>query len=419
MQRIDALYDVPQYVAARLVRKIAANNFRLPTTERGRVASMPDDVIARIEQIVLAAYVEAGEDVGGDALREYLSQQALDSRRAMITNGELLSETDFRQRLGVTKRCLDEMLADGSVFAMEVDETQYFPAQLVEPSRIQKRLQAICRIIAPAPATSRLDFLKSPLGSLGDQIPFEMLDDDIDFKRVQTVAAAWAAEWSRTTVTMYQGEHDREPKELQPLYTATAEIDPRRPLWERASEALHTHGYEWPLGPYQNVREFTLFVERQTAGQPSAISEARVNISVDGEVIRTRVAAAPETTLRSKAVHAGKDMSLISLAKRVIANLKASTILLADIPQNMRSPSHESAAATDELVSTKQAAVILCVSRQHVVELINSGLLPLHHRGGKARFVRRVDVLAYKEKKHVEATVWLASQTEDKEPPGH
>ncbi|MDR5751354.1 MULTISPECIES: helix-turn-helix domain-containing protein [unclassified Caballeronia] len=418
MRRIDAEFDIPQFLASSLVRTIAASNFRVPESKREKFQKLPDDVIARVEAIVRHAYLEVGVAVGGDALRGYLRQQAFAARREMIANAELIPESDFRERLGITKRSLEKIVADGSVFAMEVDETQYFPSQLVDPSRNQKRLQAICRIIAPAPATSRLDFLTSPRGSLGDQIPLEMLDDDIDFKRLQTVAAAWAAEWSRTTVTMYEGEHDREPKELQPLYTAAAEIDPRRPLWERASEALYTHGYEWPLGPYRNVREFTLFVERQTAGQPSAISEARVNIAVDGEVIRIRIAAASGTTLGSKAFDAGKNMNLISLAKRVIANLKASAIRLADIPQNVRSPSHEGAAATDEVMSTKEAAVILCVSRQHVVKLINDRLLPLHHRVGKARFVRTVDVLAYKEKKLVEATVWLANQAEDKGLPG-
>ena len=139
MQRIDALYDVPQYVAARLVRKIAANNFRLPTTERGRVGSMPDEVIVRIEQIVLAAYVEAGEDLGGDALREYLSQQALDSRRAMIANGELLTPSDFRKRVGVTEKRLTLLLEDGSMFAVEVEEASYIPALLAVSAHNRRR----------------------------------------------------------------------------------------------------------------------------------------------------------------------------------------------------------------------------------------------------------------------------------------
>jgi hypothetical protein len=84
------------------VRKIAANNFRLPAADRSKFEKLPHEVIARIERIVLDAYLEAGEDVGGDIFREHLWQQALAARLGMVANGELISEADFRQRLGVT-----------------------------------------------------------------------------------------------------------------------------------------------------------------------------------------------------------------------------------------------------------------------------------------------------------------------------
>jgi hypothetical protein len=120
---------------------------------------------------------------------------------------------------------------------------------------------------------------------------------------------------------MYEGEHEAEPSNVEPLYTAVAEIDPRRPLWERASEALHVHGYEWPLGPYPEARQFTLFVERQTAGHSAPTPEACVQIVVDGEYIRARIVAAPDMTLKSETVPAGKPGSFIDTAKRVIAYL--------------------------------------------------------------------------------------------------
>jgi hypothetical protein len=167
MRNIDAEYDIPQFVAANLVRKIAANAFRLPSTDRVKFEKLPDRVIVRIERIVLAAYVDAGEEVGGDALQEHLWQQALDSRRAMIANGELLSETDFRQRLGVSELRLEILVLGGRVFAMLIDGVQYFPALLADPTRNLSRLQAICRIILPAPANSRLDFLASRHGMFG------------------------------------------------------------------------------------------------------------------------------------------------------------------------------------------------------------------------------------------------------------
>src|SRR5579864_6952258 len=230
-------------------------------------------------------------------LRERLAQQALESWCEMVASGELLPEADFKRCLGVSQKRLARMLADGSVFGIDVEGTTYFPALLSDVRLNRKRLQVICKIIVPAPPECRLDYLSSPRGSFGNRSPLQMLDDDNDFKRLRQAAAAWAAEYSRTAVKMYEGEHETEPTDVGPLYTAIAEIDPRRPLWDRASEALHAHGYEWPLGPYPCARKFTLFVERQTAGYSTPIPEACVQITTHGEFIRVRIIAAPGTSL--------------------------------------------------------------------------------------------------------------------------
>jgi hypothetical protein len=142
------------------------------------------------------------------------------------------------------------------------------------------------------------------------------------FKSLRRVAAAWAAEWSRTVVKMYAGEHQLEPSDVEPLYTAIAEIDPRKPIWTRASEALHVHGYEWPLGPYREARRFTLFVERQAVGDSTSIPEACVQILVVGELIRIRIVAAPGTALNSQTIATGKHKTFVDVAKQVIAYLR-------------------------------------------------------------------------------------------------
>ncbi|MGY6121553.1 hypothetical protein ACW9YQ_14495 (plasmid) [Paraburkholderia strydomiana] len=325
MRRIDAEYDLPQFLASSLVRKIAANKFRLPPTDRSRFQQLPDHVIVRIEEIVREAYIEAGEDFGGDLFREHLWQQALDARRAMIASGELLPPTEFRRRIGVTEKRLGQLLDDASVFAVEVDGVEYVPAVLADRSHNRRRLQAICRIMVPAPTLSRLDFLVSPNGSLGDRVPLGMLTDDRDFEVLQQTAAVWAAEWSRTSVKVYEGVHETKPINVSPLYTATAEVDPRAALWARASEALHAYGYHWPLGPYPNSRRLTLFIERKAAGDAALTPEACVQISVEGEDIRIRVVAASGTTLRTEAMRAGNHRSLIDIAKSVIAYLTNAT----------------------------------------------------------------------------------------------
>ena len=418
IRNIDKEFDIPQFVASMLIRKIAENRFRLPASERINFQRIPDAVIVRVEEIVREAYLEAGEDIDGEILRQHLQEQALRGRREMVSSGELVTLTDFRKRINTTEKRLARLIEDGSVFTIDVDNAQYIPALLADPTLNRRRLRGICRIIVPAPPPSRLDFLMSPSVNLGHRSPMQLLDDDHDFKRLQVAATEWAAGWSRTAVTVYEGEHETEPNNVEPIYTAMTEIDPRRPLWVRASEALHAHGYEWPVGPYPKVRSFTLFVARQTAGDSKSIPEASVQIVVDGEYFQIRINDAPGTTLQSEPIRASKRRTFIDIAKRVIASLKTSPSMLGTFLRDDDSGSLESAAAPDEIVSTLEAAAILFVSRPHVVKLIDEGLLSLHHRVGRRRFVRKADVLAYKERKRADAKAWLDSQTEDTDPPG-
>ncbi|ANB73664.1 hypothetical protein AYM40_15845 [Paraburkholderia phytofirmans OLGA172] len=321
MRRIDSEFDVPQFLASSLVRKIAANNFRLAATDRIKVGYLPDEVIARIQHIALESYLEAGEDIDEDILREDLWQQALTTRREMIASGELISEAEFRRRGGLTSQRLAALLSDDSVFTLEVDGVEYFPALLAVPVSQRRSVYVICRIIATAPSDARLDFLTSRRESLCDRSLLEVLKDEGGFETVSRKAAVWAAEWSRTSVKMYEGTHQTEPADIEPLYTAAADVDPRRPLWERASNALHLHGYQWPLGPYPDVRIFSLFVARQAAGDSTPIREACVQIHVDGERILIRIAAAVGTRLHSETLPRDQHESFIEIAKRIVGHL--------------------------------------------------------------------------------------------------
>ncbi|EIN00405.1 hypothetical protein WQE_15281 [Paraburkholderia hospita] len=191
-----------------------------------------------------------------------LREQALQAQREMVSDGTLILENEFRERLGVSKKRLAQMLEDGSIFAVNVENTVYYPSVLVDARYDRTRLQEICRIIVPG-GDSRLDLLTTRRESLGDKSPLEMLNDDGNYALLRRMAEAWAAEFSRTIVKLFDGTLEAEPSNVEATYTAMTEIDPRKPVWERASAALHEHGYEWPLGPYPEVRAFTAFVERE------------------------------------------------------------------------------------------------------------------------------------------------------------
>jgi len=73
------------------------------------------------------------------------------------------------------------------------------------------------------------------------------------------------------------------------------------------------------------------------------------------------------------------------------------------------SPHHGPVDASD-LIRTGEAAVLLGCSRQHVVDLCESGRLPFVRGGGSHRYVRRSDVLALVSRRPVreqEQSRWL------------
>lgn len=251
-------------------------------------------------------------------------QQASLARREMIATGDLITPADFRKQIGVSETQLEALIADGSVFIVAVDGDSYIPALLAHTAHNRERLQTICRIIFPAPPSSRLDFLESQDASLGERRPLDMLGNERDFKALRQAAAAWATEWSRTSVKIYEGVHETEPGDVPPIYTASAEIDPRRALWRRAFEALRAHGYEWPLGPYPEAPTFTIFVERQTAGYSTAIQEACIQVIAKDDYFSIRIKLQKDADADSQTVLAGKPGTVVDVARRIIAYLRRS-----------------------------------------------------------------------------------------------
>ena len=64
-------------------------------------------------------------------LRDILERQARASRRAMVESGELITESEFRRRLGRRAVNLEKELQAEQVFRVEVEHAMYFPALLV------------------------------------------------------------------------------------------------------------------------------------------------------------------------------------------------------------------------------------------------------------------------------------------------
>jgi hypothetical protein len=321
MRRIDAEFDIAQFLASSLVRKIAANGFRLAATDRSKYQTLPDHVIERIEEIVREAYLEAGEDVGGEILREHLWQQVLNAHRGMLASGELILEDEFLNRLCVTKQRLSSLLADGSIFKLEVDGAVYYPALLADTEHDLKRLAALCRILWPVEPMSRLGFFSTRRGSLGDLTPLEVMQTDAGYRRVREVAKAWAAEWSLTIVKIYVGEYLSHDAKLPVVCAGFAEIDPRRSIWQRAAEALQLGGNLRPGGPYPKAKTATVFVLQSTAGGPQDIFQMRLDIITKRGAAHTSVVSS-QPPLDLEPVLVGETDDVVTIVRKVVASVR-------------------------------------------------------------------------------------------------
>ncbi len=226
---------------------------------------------------------------GKVGFREHIRQQASKARREMVRNGTLLGAREFRALLGVDERRLASLVAAGSLFSIGVDEVQYFPAVLGDPTRDRTRLYSICRILVPAPSASRLDFLESRQGCLGDLSPLDALGDARLYRSVRGAARAWAAEWSRTLVKIFIGSYLGEPEDIEPAHMAVDEIDPRTDLWKRALGALQADGSISPPRMLPGAYEATVFITRIAVGNRPVVPEARIALKVTSHLAQAEV----------------------------------------------------------------------------------------------------------------------------------
>lgn len=236
----------------------------------------------------------------------------------MISSGELLTEEEFRRRRPISASRLSRLLASGSIFSVEIEGAQYYPALLASPEHDSRRLATICRILWPGEPHSRLEFLKDRNAALGGVAPIEAMRTDEGYKLLLEQARGWASEWFRTLVEVRIGEY-LEPNSVLPLAcTAATEIDPRTSVWRRALDALGFAGNVRPDGPYSKAAAVTVFILLSRTGEAGATEEARLDIVMERGVAHTGVVAAgfPRSDLPSVRVDRTDDV--VEVARKVI-----------------------------------------------------------------------------------------------------
>ncbi|WP_176079763.1 hypothetical protein [Paraburkholderia tropica] len=204
----------------------------------------------------------------------------------MVRNGELLTLTEFGERLAIKQSQVIRMLATGCLFAIDVDGIAYIPAILADPVVSRKRLQSICRILAPAPEDCRLGYLTTRWGNLDGRAPLEVISDGRGYRRLREMARAYAAEWSRTTVSIRVviGKS----MVPTPVYVSSAEADPRENLWRRARKAVEEGGYS-VLTAEPNVAQAAVSIQRTDVAAGNGVEEAGLKLRIRNSVASVRV----------------------------------------------------------------------------------------------------------------------------------
>ncbi|WP_250452515.1 hypothetical protein [Caballeronia sp. ATUFL_M2_KS44] len=157
--------------------------------------------------------------------------------REAIELGSLVSIREMGERLNVPCAIVYRMLDEGDLFAFEDDDDQFIPTLLAPEPSLRPRLWSICKILYPAPASSRLAFLIGNSDACRSDAMVDLLATDAGYEYVRRCATQWAAEWSRSEVSIFNGACQHFPR-TEPLYQAVVEVDPRVPAWTRALMAM-------------------------------------------------------------------------------------------------------------------------------------------------------------------------------------
>jgi hypothetical protein len=134
------------------------------------------------------------------------------------------------------------------------------------------------------------------------------------------MASAYAVEWERTSLSIYFGQHEEVPANVEAVLVAACEIDSRTSVWKRADEALRAGGYVSPDGPYRSVSTATVFVARHCAGEATAIPELRMDVRIDAGCAKTSVFFATMQRKEFDAVDVAGAGDIIEVVLKILAS---------------------------------------------------------------------------------------------------
>ncbi len=219
---------------------------------------------------------------------------------------------------------LARLEGSGGVFSIAVDGTPYYPALLASPLYDRRRLRKVCRIIFPAPASVRWEYLTTAWGSLAALTPLDALQTDVEYLRLLKVAKKWAAQWWRTTVEIYSSSNTGANTLSEArVCTGTVEQDPRASVCRRALAALSDGPNMRPDGPYPRLNAATVLVTKDAGGMSDHVRELRLDVTVYGNASYASIWTCDATTNKVGPVPIDEGDDIVDVVRKLLTTALA------------------------------------------------------------------------------------------------
>ena len=145
----------------------------------------PDQVGEAFHEAVNTVHIEPRK-----SLRE-IQAGALESRRVLVSRGELLSSEELARRIGLTRQAVNKAVQAGRMFSLEVGAERFVPAFFADPQVDRRTLERISTALGDIPGWSKWQFFTSAKGSLEGRTPLDALKSG-SIERVERAARAFA-----------------------------------------------------------------------------------------------------------------------------------------------------------------------------------------------------------------------------------
>lgn len=160
---IQVLADLTAQVSREMSQEVLESLRKMPTAQIG------DAVLRGLRRASPKVAPESSLTIAS------LEASALEGRRQMAMDGEIIALAELAKRLALTRQALNKAQSEQRLFFLPVGGDRFYPAFWADPELDRPQLERISRSLGHLSGWSKWQFFTRPKGSLGGRTPLEML----------------------------------------------------------------------------------------------------------------------------------------------------------------------------------------------------------------------------------------------------